>query len=77
MEIINWEQDSFVHHRVVSAVKRVQFVSDRASHVVVRGRWCNILLMKVHARSEEKSDEWKDRCMRNRSRFLIIFLSNI
>ena len=28
MKIINWEQ-VFVHRRIVSAVKRVEFVSDR------------------------------------------------
>jgi len=27
----------FVHHRVVSAVKRVEFVSDRMSYIVLRG----------------------------------------
>ena len=27
----NKEQDFFVHHRIVSAVKRVEFVSDRLS----------------------------------------------
>jgi hypothetical protein len=31
----------FVHHRIASAVKGVVFVSDRASYIVVRGRWCN------------------------------------
>jgi hypothetical protein len=28
----------FVHHRIVSAVKKVEFVSDRVSYIVVRGR---------------------------------------
>jgi len=43
----------------MSAVKRVEFVSDRVSYTVLRGRWCNIVL-NVHAPSEEKSDESKD-----------------
>jgi hypothetical protein len=29
-KIINFEQDFFVHHRIVSAFKKVEFVSDRA-----------------------------------------------
>jgi len=29
----------FVHHIMVPAVKRVEFVSDRLSYVVLRGRW--------------------------------------
>jgi len=43
-KIINWEQDFLVHHRLVSAVKKVEFVSDRLSYIVLRGRWCNIFL---------------------------------
>jgi len=38
MKIINWEQVFFVHHRIVSAVKREEFVSDRLSYIVLRGR---------------------------------------
>ena len=44
----------------VSAVKRVEFVSDRLSSIVLRGRWRNIIVVNVHAPSEEKSDESKD-----------------
>ena len=50
----------FVHHRTVSAVKRVEFVSDRISYTVLRGRWCIITILNVHAPSEEKSDDSKD-----------------
>ena len=49
----------FVHHRIVSAVKTVQFVSDRVSYIVLRGCWCNIIVLNVHAPSEEKSDDSK------------------
>ena len=50
----------FVHHRIGSAVKRVEFVSDRKSYIVLRGHWCNIIVLNVHAPSEEKSDDSKD-----------------
>ena len=30
------------------------------SYIVLRGRWCNIIVLNVHAPSEEKSDELKD-----------------
>ena len=50
----------FVHQRIASAVKRVEFVSDRVSYIVRRGRWCNIIVLNVHAPSEEKSDDSKD-----------------
>ena len=50
----------FVHHRIVSAVTRVEFVSDRMSKIVLRGRWCNVIFLHVHAPNEEKSDDSKD-----------------
>ena len=50
----------FVHRRIVSAVKRVEFVSDRLSYIVLRGRWRNIIHVNVHAPSEEKSEESKE-----------------
>jgi len=49
-----------VHHRIVSAVTRVEFVSDRVScSIVLRGCRCNIVL-NVHGPSEEKSDDSKN-----------------
>jgi hypothetical protein len=53
------ETGLFVHRRIVSAVKRAEFVSDRPSYIVLRGRWRNIILLNVRAPSEEKSDESK------------------
>ena len=50
----------FVHHRIVLAGKRVEFVSDRMSYIVLRGRWCIIIFLKEHAPSEGKSDDSKD-----------------
>jgi hypothetical protein len=54
------ETGFFVHHRTVSAVKRVEFVSDRVSHIVLRGHWCNINVVNVHAPSEGKGADSKD-----------------
>jgi len=50
----------FVHHRIVSAVMRVEFVSEWVSYIVLRGRWCKIIVLNVHAPSKEKSDDSKD-----------------
>ena len=50
----------FVHQRMASAVKRVEFVSDWMSYIVLRDRWCNIIVLNVHATSEEKSDNSED-----------------
>ena len=41
-------------------MKRLEFVSDRLSYIVLRGRWLNIIVVNVLAPSEEKSDTGKD-----------------
>jgi hypothetical protein len=50
----------FVCHRVVSAVKRVEFVNYRVLQLVPRGLWFNIIVLNVPAPSEEKSGNPKD-----------------
>ena len=50
----------FVHHRIESEVKRVEFVSDMVLYIVLRGCWCNIIVLNVDAPTEEKSDDSKD-----------------
>ena len=49
----------FVHQRITSAVTKVAYVIDRVSYVVLRGRWCSIIVLNVHATSEKKSDDSK------------------
>jgi len=50
----------FVHRGIVSAVRKVESVSERVSYIVLRGCWCNIIVLNVHIPSEEKSDDSKD-----------------
>jgi len=59
-KIISREQDYFVHHRIVSADQRVEFVSDRMSYIVLGDFWCTIIVPNVHAPCEEKCDDSKD-----------------
>jgi endonuclease/exonuclease/phosphatase family metal-dependent hydrolase len=50
-----------VHKRIISAVKRVEFVSDRMSYIIIlRGRWCHIIVLNVHAPTEDKTDDVKE-----------------
>jgi len=50
----------FVHHRIVSAVKRVEFVSDRTSYIVLKVRWCNIIALNVQAPTEKKINFYEE-----------------
>jgi hypothetical protein len=60
MKIMTWVQFCFVHKRIVSAVKRVELVSDRMSYIILRGRWYHIIILNVHAPTEDKTDDVKD-----------------
>jgi exonuclease III len=50
----------FVHKRIISAVERVEFVSDRMSYITLRGRLCHIIVLYVHAPTEDKTDDVKN-----------------
>jgi hypothetical protein len=52
----------------------VEFVTDRMSYIVQRGRWCNIVVL--NAPTEEKGDDSKDSFYEEK-RLLIIFLLTI
>jgi hypothetical protein len=45
----------FVHNRIISAGKRVEFVGDRISYITLKGRWYDIVL-NVQAPTEDKDD---------------------
>ena len=45
---------------IYKLVKRVEFVGDSLSCIVLRGHWSNTIILNVYAPSEEKSDDSKD-----------------
>lgn len=45
--------------RNISAVKKVGFVSDTMSYIILRGRWCDIIL-NAHASTEDTPDKTKE-----------------
>jgi exonuclease III len=49
----------FVHKRIISAVKGVEFVNDRMSYIIMRGHWFHIIVLNVHAPTEDKTDDVK------------------
>jgi hypothetical protein len=50
----------FVHKRIVSVVRRVEFISDGMSYVILRGRCFYIVVLNVNAICEDKGDDVKD-----------------
>jgi hypothetical protein len=49
-----------VRKRIISAVKRVELVRNAMSYIVLRGRWCHVIVLNVHAPTEEKIDDSRD-----------------
>jgi hypothetical protein len=47
----------FIHKRITSAVRRVEFVSDR----ILPGCWCDVIVLNVRAPTEDKRDDTKDK----------------
>jgi hypothetical protein len=48
MRIMNQVQ-FFMHNRIISAAKRVEFVSDSILFIIVRSSWCCTIVLNVHA----------------------------
>jgi hypothetical protein len=60
MRIMNRYRFFFVHKRIISAVKRFEFVSEGMSYIILRGSWWHIIVLNVHAPTEDKTDDVKD-----------------
>jgi hypothetical protein len=52
---MNWVQGF-----LLSAVKRVEFINDRMSYIILKGRWFHIIVLNVHAQTEDKTDDVKN-----------------
>jgi hypothetical protein len=66
----------FIRKRIISAIKRVGFVSGRMSYIILRGRWCQVIVLNVHAPTDDKTDDVKDAPRRNCNVCLINSLSS-
>jgi hypothetical protein len=47
--------------KIISLLKRIEFVSDGMSYIILRGRWGDIIVLNFHAPTEDKIDDIKDR----------------
>jgi hypothetical protein len=50
----------FVHKRIISAVKRLDCVSDRMSYIILTGCWLHIIVRNIHAPKEDTIDNVKE-----------------
>jgi hypothetical protein len=44
----------FVHNIIISALKRVEFASDKMSYITLFGCWSDIVALNMHAPNKEK-----------------------
>jgi hypothetical protein len=44
----------------MSAVRRIDFVSDKVSNIILKGRPSDIILVNAHAQRDDKMDDMKD-----------------
>jgi hypothetical protein len=44
----------FMHKGIISVVLRVELISDRMLYIILRGRWCNIIVLNMHAPCEDE-----------------------
>jgi hypothetical protein len=49
----------FIHNRITSSIKRVEFVSDRMSYIILNSQ-CDIIVVDEHDPTQDKDDVIKD-----------------
>jgi hypothetical protein len=50
-----------LHKRItILAIKRLRFVTDRKSYIILRESWCHIIVLKIHAKTEVRTVDMKD-----------------
>jgi hypothetical protein len=45
---------------IIATVKRVEFVSDKFSYMIIRGHCCHITVLNSHVPTEDNIDDVKD-----------------
>jgi len=48
----------FIHKAVITAVMRVEFISDRMPYKTLRDFWCDIIVPNVHAPTDDRKDSF-------------------
>jgi hypothetical protein len=64
----------YLHKGIISATERVEFVM---SYIILRGRWCDIIVLNVHAPTANKTDDMKDRFYEELEHLFVNFLNKV
>jgi hypothetical protein len=76
MRTMNWVQGLLYIRESYQQLKGLSFVNDRTSYIILRGRWFHIIVLNVHAPTEDKTDDVKDGFyMRNWNIYSINYLN--
>jgi superfamily I DNA and/or RNA helicase len=59
---------------MILAVRTVELFSYRMLYIILKGRWYDIIVLNLHARNEDKSDDLKDSIYKELDRVLDQFL---
>jgi hypothetical protein len=59
-ESLELEIGFIVHERNISAVRKVEFVSDRMPYIMLRSCWSHIIVLNVYAPTKDKTVDVKD-----------------
>ena len=65
----------FVQNRIVKAVKRVDFDGDKMSYIVLRGCWCNTIVLHVY--QVRRKVKIQKIVLRAITTYFVIFLNTI
>jgi len=71
------DRQGIITAEVYIGKKDRRVVMSKVSYVVLRGGWCILIVLNVHAPNKEKCNVSKDSFMRNYNISFIIFLSTI
>jgi hypothetical protein len=47
----------FIYKKIKSAFKRVDFVGDEMFYIILRGSWCDTIVMNMHVPIEDNSND--------------------
>jgi hypothetical protein len=61
----------FVLKRIIQAALTVEFVNDRGSDIILRYRWCDVIVLNVHAPIEDRRLLRRTASMRNYNRYSV------